>query len=159
NRISLAESTVALRRLLERSALDLVVLDVMMPGEDGLSLCRHLRSTTELPVILLTAMAEETDRIVGLEVGADDYVSKPFNPRELLARIKQCFDESKACRRKRAGSRPRWCASIGGPSKSAGASWLDTTASQCRSALRSSASCAHFSIIRGWYSAATSSLT
>jgi two-component system OmpR family response regulator len=87
-RISLAESAVALRRLLERSALDLVVLDVMMPGEDGLSLCRHLRSTTDLPVILLTAMAEETDRIVGLEVGADDYVSKPFNPRELLARIK-----------------------------------------------------------------------
>jgi two-component system OmpR family response regulator len=74
--------------LLERNALDLVVLDIMMPGEDGLSLCRHLRSTTDLPVILLTAMAEETDRIVGLEVGADDYVSKPFNPRELLARIK-----------------------------------------------------------------------
>src|SRR5438067_3380197 len=87
-RISLAESAVALRRLLERSALDLVVLDIMMPGEDGLSLCRHLRSTTDLPVILLTAMAEETDRIVGLEVGADDYVTKPFNPRELLARIK-----------------------------------------------------------------------
>ena len=87
-RISLAESAVALRRLLERNALDLVVLDIMMPGEDGLSLCRHLRSTTDLPVILLTAMAEETDRIVGLEVGADDYVSKPFNPRELLARIK-----------------------------------------------------------------------
>ncbi|MBR1121888.1 response regulator [Bradyrhizobium lablabi] len=87
-RISLAESAVALRRLLERSAPDLVVLDIMMPGEDGLSLCRHLRSTTELPVILLTAMAEETDRIVGLEVGADDYLTKPFNPRELLARIK-----------------------------------------------------------------------
>jgi two-component system, OmpR family, response regulator len=87
-RISLAESAAALRRLLERSALDLVVLDIMMPGEDGLSLCRHLRSTTDLPVILLTAMAEETDRIVGLEVGADDYVTKPFNPRELLARIK-----------------------------------------------------------------------
>jgi two-component system OmpR family response regulator len=87
-RISLAESAIALRRLLERSALDLVVLDVMMPGEDGLSLCRHLRSTTDLPVILLTAMVEQTDRIVGLEVGADDYVCKPFNPRELLARIK-----------------------------------------------------------------------
>src|SRR5213080_749323 len=93
-RISLAESAVALRRLLERSALDLVVLDVMMPGEDGLSLCRHLRSTTDLPVILLTAMAEETDRIVGLEVGADDYVSKPFNPRELLARIKAVLRRS-----------------------------------------------------------------
>ena len=87
-RISLAESAVALRSLLERSALDLVVLDVMMQGEDGLSLCRHLRSTTDLPVILLTAMAEETDRIVGLEVGADDYVSKPFSPRELTARVK-----------------------------------------------------------------------
>ncbi|OZB05424.1 MAG: DNA-binding response regulator [Rhizobiales bacterium 39-66-18] len=87
-RISLAENAIALRRLLERNAPDLVVLDVMMPGEDGLSLCRHLRSTTDLPVILLTAMAEETDRIVGLEVGADDYLTKPFNPRELLARIK-----------------------------------------------------------------------
>jgi two-component system OmpR family response regulator len=87
-RISLAESSNAFRRMLERSAVDLVVLDVMMPGEDGLSLCRHLRSTTSLPIILLTAMSEETDRIVGLEMGADDYVSKPFNPRELLARIK-----------------------------------------------------------------------
>jgi two-component system OmpR family response regulator len=65
-----------------------VVLDIMMPGEDGLSLCRHLRATTSLPVILLTAMADDTDRIIGLEMGADDYVTKPFNPRELLARIK-----------------------------------------------------------------------
>lgn len=87
-RTSVADSAAALRRLLEKSAPDLVVLDVMMPGEDGLSLCRYLRSTTDLPVILLTAMTEETDRIVGLEVGADDYVGKPFNPRELLARIK-----------------------------------------------------------------------
>ena len=88
-RTSLADSAAALRRQLERGAApDLVVLDVMMPGEDGLSLCRFLRSTTDLPVILLTAMAEETDRIVGLEIGADDYVTKPFSPRELLARIK-----------------------------------------------------------------------
>ncbi|MFG1348252.1 response regulator [Xanthobacter autotrophicus] len=88
-RTSLADSAAALRRQLERGAApDLVVLDVMMPGEDGLSLCRFLRSTTELPVILLTAMAEETDRIVGLEIGADDYLTKPFSPRELLARIK-----------------------------------------------------------------------
>ncbi|MDE0417559.1 MAG: winged helix-turn-helix domain-containing protein, partial [bacterium] len=70
------------------AAVDLVVLDIMMPGEDGLALCRHLRETTRIPVILLTAMGEETDRIVGLEVGADDYVAKPFNPRELLARIR-----------------------------------------------------------------------
>jgi two-component system OmpR family response regulator len=87
-RISVAENAAALRRLLERSAPDLIVLDVMMPGEDGLSVCRHLRGTTDLPIILLTAMAEETDRIIGLEIGADDYLTKPFNPRELLARIK-----------------------------------------------------------------------
>ncbi|MDF2995470.1 MAG: DNA-binding response regulator [Xanthobacteraceae bacterium] len=87
-RTSLAENAAACRRLLERNAIDLVVLDVMMPGEDGLSLCRYLRESTNLPVIMLTAMAEETDRIVGLELGADDYLSKPFNPRELLARIK-----------------------------------------------------------------------
>jgi two-component system OmpR family response regulator len=60
----------------------------MMPGEDGLSLCRQLRATTEVPVIMLTAMAEDTDRVIGLEMGADDYVVKPFNPRELLARVK-----------------------------------------------------------------------
>ena len=87
-RVSVAESAAALRRLLERNALDLVILDVMMPGEDGISLCRHLRGTTEIPIIFLTAMAEETDRIIGLELGADDYLTKPFNPRELLARIK-----------------------------------------------------------------------
>jgi two-component system, OmpR family, response regulator len=67
---------------------DLVLLDVMMPGEDGLSLCRHLVETKELPVILLTARGEATDRIIGLEIGADDYVTKPFEPRELVARIR-----------------------------------------------------------------------
>jgi len=87
-RISDADGAQAARRILEKSAIDLVVLDIMMPGEDGLSLCRHLRETTAIPVILLTALAEETDRIVGLEMGADDYLTKPFNPRELLARIK-----------------------------------------------------------------------
>jgi two-component system OmpR family response regulator len=87
-RVSTAEGSAAARRLLETGAIELVVLDVMMPGEDGLALCRHLRATSELPVILLTAMAEDTDRVIGLEMGADDYVTKPFNPRELLARIK-----------------------------------------------------------------------
>ena len=87
-RVSVAESAAAARRTLRAAAVDLVVLDIMMPGEDGLQLCRHLREATRIPVILLTAMAEDTDRIVGLEVGADDYVTKPFNPRELLARIK-----------------------------------------------------------------------
>ncbi len=87
-RVSLADGGKAMRNALKASAIDLVILDIMMPGEDGLSLCRTLRETTNLPVILLTAMAEETDRVVGLEIGADDYVTKPFNPRELLARIK-----------------------------------------------------------------------
>jgi two-component system OmpR family response regulator len=87
-RTSLAENATACRRLIERHGIDLVVLDIMMPGEDGLSLCRYIREATDVPVIMLTAMAEDTDRIVGLELGADDYLSKPFNPRELLARIK-----------------------------------------------------------------------
>ncbi|NQU72803.1 MAG: response regulator [Rhodospirillales bacterium] len=87
-RASEAADSQSARRLIDRSAIDLVVLDIMMPGEDGLSLCRHLRETTQIPVILLTARTEETDRIVGLEMGADDYVAKPFSPRELLARIK-----------------------------------------------------------------------
>lgn len=67
---------------------DLVVLDLMMPGEDGLSFCRRIRATSNLPIIMLTAMAEDIDRIIGLEIGADDYLGKPFNPRELVARIK-----------------------------------------------------------------------
>ncbi|MEM1276741.1 MAG: response regulator [Pseudomonadota bacterium] len=87
-RASIASNSAEARKLIESSAFDLVVLDVMMPGEDGLSLCRDLAVQGTLPVVLLTAMAEETDRIVGLEIGADDYVTKPFNPRELLARIK-----------------------------------------------------------------------
>ena len=83
-----AESAAAARsRLLEITA-DIVLLDIMMPGEDGLSLCRHLIESQGLPVILLTAKGEPTDRIVGLEIGADDYVTKPFEPRELVARIR-----------------------------------------------------------------------
>ncbi len=73
---------------LAKEPSDLVVLDLMLPGEDGLSLCRRLRVESDRPVIMLTARGEETDRIVGLEMGADDYLPKPFNPRELLARIK-----------------------------------------------------------------------
>ncbi|MGB0682978.1 MAG: response regulator [Magnetovibrionaceae bacterium] len=74
--------------VLEDRGVDLIVLDLMLPGEDGLSLCAKLRNQTDIPVIMLTAMGEETDRIVGLEIGADDYLPKPFNPRELLARMK-----------------------------------------------------------------------
>ena len=77
-----------MRRVLERAPVDLIVLDLMLPGEDGLSLCRQLRAHSQLPVIMLTARGEDVDRIVGLEVGADDYLPKPFNPRELLRRIR-----------------------------------------------------------------------
>ncbi len=87
-RLSTAANAVEARKILGISAIDLVVLDIMMPGEDGLSLCRHLRESKDVPIVLLTAMSEETDRVIGLEMGADDYVVKPFNPRELLARIK-----------------------------------------------------------------------
>jgi two-component system OmpR family response regulator len=73
---------------LERFRVDLIILDLMLPGDDGLTLCRNLRARSELPVIMLTARGDDTDRIVGLEMGADDYLPKPFNPRELLARIK-----------------------------------------------------------------------
>ena len=73
---------------LERGPVDLIILDIMLPGDDGLVLCRNLRARSELPVIMLTARGDDTDRIVGLEMGADDYLPKPFNPRELLARIK-----------------------------------------------------------------------
>ena len=83
-----AESAAAARSVLGGETPDLVLLDIMMPGEDGLSLCRHLVETKKLPVILLTAKGEAMDRIVGLEIGADDYVTKPFEPRELVARIR-----------------------------------------------------------------------
>ena len=87
-RVSLADGGLALRRLLDRGAVDLIVLDIMMPGEDGIALCREIRASRGVPIIFLTAMSDETDRIVGLELGADDYLVKPFSPRELLARIR-----------------------------------------------------------------------
>lgn len=86
-RVSTAADALAARRTMRVSAIDLVVLDVMMPGEDGLSLCRSIREGSQIPVILLTARGEEVDRIIGLEMGADDYIAKPFSPRELVARI------------------------------------------------------------------------
>ncbi len=86
----------AMRRALEASRIDLVILDLMLPGEDGLSLCRWLRANSAIPIVMLTAMGEETDRIIGLEMGADDYLGKPFNPRELLARVKAVLRRSQA---------------------------------------------------------------
>jgi len=87
-RATSAADTVAMDAALSVGQFDLIVLDVMMPGEDGLSICRRLRAQGGIPILMLTALGDETDRIVGLEVGADDYLPKPFNPRELLARIK-----------------------------------------------------------------------
>ena len=82
------------RQLLEQEAPSLVVLDLMLPGTDGLALCRWIRSRSDLPVIMLTARGEEADRIVGLELGADDYVTKPFSPRELAARVRTVLRRS-----------------------------------------------------------------
>jgi two-component system OmpR family response regulator len=92
--VSLAEDGEALFRELGACDPDLIVLDLMLPGEDGLSLCRRLAAEHSPPIIMLTAVAEEADRIVGLEMGADDYLTKPFNPRELLARIRAVLRRS-----------------------------------------------------------------
>ncbi|MFG1360514.1 response regulator [Xanthobacter pseudotagetidis] len=83
-----AEDGAAMDRIIAAARPDLVVLDLMLPGEDGLSICRRLRSRSAVPILMLTARGEEIDRILGLEMGADDYLPKPFNPRELLARIR-----------------------------------------------------------------------
>src|SRR3546814_18204312 len=83
-----AASAAEARSILRAQGVDLIVSDIMMPGEDGLSLTRHLRETGSIPVILLTARAEDTERNIGMEIGAEDYVVKPFNPREWVARIR-----------------------------------------------------------------------
>ena len=87
-RISVAHEGRSMMQMLDSARIDLVVLDVMLPGESGLSLCRRVRSSATIPIVMLTAVGSETDRIVGLEMGADDYLPKPFNPRELLARVR-----------------------------------------------------------------------
>lgn len=95
-RVREAADAAEARCLLSGHQFDVIVLDVMMPGEDGLSLCRHVREAHDIPVVMLTAKGEDTDRIVGLEIGADDYVAKPFNPRELLARLKAVLRRAEA---------------------------------------------------------------
>ena len=99
HRVVTAENGEAARGLIESEAPSLVLLDVMLPGRtDGLELCRWIRSTSDLPVILLTARVEETDRIVGLELGADDYVTKPFSPRELATRVRTVLRRARPSR-------------------------------------------------------------
>jgi two-component system, OmpR family, response regulator len=87
-RISVAYEGRSMMQTLESARIDLIVLDIMLPGESGLSLCGRVRSSATIPIIMLTAVGSETDRIVGLEMGADDYLPKPFNARELLARVR-----------------------------------------------------------------------
>jgi two-component system, OmpR family, response regulator len=116
-RTTLAANAAQARAAVGESGIHLVILDVMMPGEDGLSLCRWLVGRGGPPVILLTAMADETDRIVGLELGADDYVVKPFNPRELLARVRAVLRRVPAAVPAAAATRRRFGAWVADPAR------------------------------------------
>ncbi len=94
--VDLAENGARMDARLAEATPDVVILDLMMPGEDGLSIARRLRAASRLPIIMLSARGEDVDRIIGLEIGADDYLAKPFNPRELLARIRACLRRGQA---------------------------------------------------------------
>lgn len=114
--VATAKDGLEMFAVLERQQIDLVILDVMLPHEDGVSLCKRIRSTSNIPVIMLTAMTDYTDRVVGLEVGADDYVVKPFSQRELLARVKAVLrritERPKSIQKKIAHSKlyfGKWC--------------------------------------------------
>lgn len=93
-RVTVAANGKEMKRALSDWNIDVIILDLMLPGVSGLNLCQEIRSTSDVPIIMLTAMGEETDRIIGLEMGADDYLPKPFNPRELLARIRAVLRRS-----------------------------------------------------------------
>ena len=92
--VSTAKDGDELLKTLEAEKIDLIILDIMLPGDDGLTLCGIIRKTLKTPIIMLTAAGDDTDRIIGLELGADDYMSKPFNPRELVARVKAVLRRS-----------------------------------------------------------------
>lgn len=93
-RVSTAADGRAMQKVMADGRIDLILLDLMLPGEDGLSLCRSLRAESNIPIIMLTAKGEEVDRVIGLEMGADDYLPKPFGSRELIARIKAVLRRS-----------------------------------------------------------------
>src|ERR1035441_7334053 len=95
-RVSTAPDGKAMRKLLADARIDLILLDLMLPDEDGLSLCRLLRADSDIPIIMLTAKGDEVDRVIGLEMGADDYLPKPFGSRELIARIRAVLRRSQA---------------------------------------------------------------
>ena len=106
-RVSAAADGRAMRKVLADGRIDLILLDLMLPGEDGLSLCRALRAESNIPIIMLTAKGDEVDRVVGLEMGADDYLAKPFGSRELIARIKAVLRRSRDKPEKTADRRPK----------------------------------------------------
>jgi two-component system OmpR family response regulator len=106
-RVSTAVDGRAMRKVLADGRIDLILLDLMLPGEDGLSLCRALRAESSIPIIMLTAKGDEVDRVVGLEMGADDYLAKPFGSRELIARIKAVLRRSRDKQEKTTDRRPK----------------------------------------------------
>ncbi|WP_029416651.1 response regulator [Brevundimonas bacteroides] len=103
-----AEDAERFWRIAAIDAPDLVILDIMMPGEDGLSLCRRLRAQSDVPVLITSARAEPLDRVIGLEIGADDYLSKPFEPRELIARTRALLRRTRSAPRQRGASFGGW---------------------------------------------------
>jgi two-component system, OmpR family, response regulator len=94
--IEVADTAAVMDAVLRRLRPDLIILDLMLPGEDGLSVCRRLRQTDNVPILILSAKSDEIDRVVGLELGADDYLAKPFGPRELLARVRALLRRAQA---------------------------------------------------------------
>ena len=106
-RVSVAADGRAMRKVLADSRIDLILLDLMLPGEDGLSLCRALRAESHIPIIMLTAKGDEVDRVIGLEMGADDYLPKPFGSRELIARIRAVLRRSQDSGSPAGGRQPK----------------------------------------------------
>jgi two-component system OmpR family response regulator len=106
--VSTAQDGTAMQQALDNTPVDLIVLDLTLPGDDGLTLCRDLRARSSVPVIMLTARSAPLDRILGLEMGADDYLCKPFEPRELLVRIRNVLRRSQTASTEPSGAPPRW---------------------------------------------------
>jgi two-component system OmpR family response regulator len=106
-RVSSAGDGKAMRKVLADARIDLILLDLMLPGEDGLTLCRVLRAASEIPIIMLTAKGDEVDRVIGLELGADDYMAKPFGSRELIARIRAVLRRNRVPAPRSAEDKPK----------------------------------------------------
>ena len=117
-KVSAAADARAMETSLAGGRFDLVILDLMLPGKSGLELCRDLRARSPIPILMLTAMGDETDRIVGLEMGADDYIAKPFNPRELLARVRAILRRTGTAAAETASGKP-----AGAPKRMRFAGW------------------------------------